>query len=64
MPRACVGLVARAGSRPPSERERLELIKSYSSGDEGQADPQLHTHTHIHFHININPSTITAVKCH
>lgn len=50
MPRACVGLVARAGSRPPSERERLELIKSYNSGDEGQADPQLHTHTHTHTH--------------
>lgn len=52
MPRACVGLVARAGSRPPSERERLELIKSYSSRDEGQADPQLHTHTHTHTFIS------------
>lgn len=71
MPQAWVSLVARArvaSSHLFSDRERLGLMKSYSSRDEGRADPQLHTHTHrhthIHFHININPGTITAVKCH
>ncbi len=48
-----------ACSHPFSERERLRLIKSYSSRDEGQADPQLHTHTHIRTHTFISTLTLT-----